>query len=333
MGLTYAGAGVRNAESDAWKSGLGDLVRATARPEVLSDMASYCSLFAMPAGYGEPVIAASTDGVGTKCTIATALGRLEHLGQDLVAMCVNDLVTVGAAPLFFLDYIAVDRFDAALVQGLVASVARACSAVGCALVGGETAQMPGVYVPGHFDLAGFVVGVAERSRLLGSHRVRPGDVLLGLPSSGLHSNGFSLVRAVLGTEDPAAIRALEAPFDLVEELVRPTRLYAADMAALAHVEGVRAAAHITGGGLPGNVPRILPEGLGARFERKSWSVPPIFAWLADRGAVAEDEMYRTFNMGLGLVVVAAPEAVDELGGRGFGVVGRVEEGTSGVHLA
>ena len=235
MTTTYKDAGVDVEASDRLKSRLGALVGATHGPEVLSDMAGFCSLFRLPEGYREPVLVAATDGVGTKLIVAEALGRLDGLGQDLVAMCVNDLVTCGARPLFFLDYIAVERFDAGQIEALIASVAAACRDAGLALVGGETAQMPGVYAPGRFDLAGFCLGVVERSEILGPARVAAGDVLLGLPSSGLHSNGFSLVRKVFG----------DRPGEHAEEIVAPTRLYPAAVEAARAAGEVHAIAHVT----------------------------------------------------------------------------------------
>ena len=268
-----------------------------------------------------------TDGIGTKLLLAQELGRLEGLGQDLVAMCVNDLACTGARPLVFLDYLAVGRLDPEEGAALVRSIAEACEAVGCALAGGETAEMPGLYAPGHFDLAGFACGVVERSEMLGPHRVRAGDVVIGIPSSGLHSNGFSLVRALV------ADGALRADADL---LLAPTRLYVDPLARLAEagVE-VRAAAHITGGGIPENLPRALPEGLTAALDRSLWEAGPAIAAVLATGRVAEEEAWRTFNMGLGMCVVVAPEsaaaaaaALDDAR-----EVGRVVAGRDGVLIA
>ena len=332
MGLTYEKAGVNVKESDKFKKELAALVSETLRPEVLSDMSAFCSLFALPGGYKEPVLASATDGVGTKCLVAEHLNDLSYLGQDVVAMCVNDLITVGATPLFFLDYIATEHFERKIVEALVRSIAKACKVADCALVGGETAQMPGVYAPGHFDLAGFVVGVVERSQLLGAHKVQAGDQILGLPSNGLHANGFSLVRAILGTEDGEEIKKIPTDLNLVEELLRPTRLYVEEMRKIKKLDGVHAAAHITGGGLPGNIIRVLPDGHQATLEKSNWQVPPIFQWLADRGDVEDEEMFRTFNMGIGFVVIAAYEAVDNLIDQGFSLIGSVQGGEKGVTL-
>ncbi|MEM7351200.1 MAG: phosphoribosylformylglycinamidine cyclo-ligase [Acidobacteriota bacterium] len=327
---TYKEAGVDIDAADRMKSRLGSLVGATHGPLVRSDMAGFCSLFDLPQGYREPVLVAATDGVGTKALLAQNTGRLEGLGQDLVAMCVNDLATCGARPLFFLDYLAVDRFDAAEIEALIASIASACSACDMALVGGETAQMPGVYLPGKFDLAGFCVGVVEKSNILGPERVTAGDVLLGLPSSGLHSNGYSLVRAVFG----------DSPSERIDELVAPTRLYPPAVAAAQAVAELHAIAHITGGGLPGNVPRILPRGLRAVLDSNRWTVPPVFDRLAELGDVAPGEMQRTFNLGIGLVLAVPAASVKTLLAvaatepalAGLIEIGRVEEGEGDVKI-
>jgi phosphoribosylformylglycinamidine cyclo-ligase len=277
----------------------------------------------LPAGMREPVLVTCTDGVGTKLLLARELGRLEGLGQDLVAMCVNDLACTGARPLVFLDYLAVGRLDPDEAGALVASIAGACESVGCRLAGGETAEMPGLYAPGHFDLAGFAAGVVERAAMLGPHRVAEGDAIVGLPSSGLHANGFSLVRALV--EDGA----LEPDPDL---LLAPTRLYVRDLEAMAEAADLRAAAHITGGGLPENLPRALPEGLGAGLAAGSWEPGPAIGAVLATGRVAADEAWRTFNMGLGMCAIArdgdaAAAAVD-----GARVVGRVVAG-EGVTVA
>jgi len=281
----------------------------------------------LPAGMREPMLVTCTDGVGTKLLLARELGRLDGLGQDLVAMCVNDLVCTGARPLVFLDYLAVGRLDPEEAAALVRSIAAACAAAGCVLAGGETAEMPGLYAPGHFDLAGFACGVVEREEMLGPHRVREGDALVGIPSSGLHSNGYSLVRALV------ADGSLAADPDL---LLAPTRLYVGEMARLAEAGvGVRAAAHITGGGLPENVPRALPPGTRAALDPGSWEPGPAVAAVLATGRVTDDDAWRTFNMGLGMCVVVGPEEVD----RALAAlpdarpVGRVEAGEPGVRRA
>jgi phosphoribosylformylglycinamidine cyclo-ligase len=277
----------------------------------------------LPAGMREPMLVTCTDGVGTKLLLARELGRLEGLGQDLVAMCLNDLGCTGARPLVFLDYMAVGRLDPDEAGALVRAIAAACDAVGCRLAGGETAVMPGLYAPGHFDLAGFAAGVVERAELLGPHRVREGDAIVGLPSSGLHSNGYSLVRALVDAG------ALDPDPDL---LLAPTRLYVRELQAIAGVAELRAAAHITGGGLPENLPRALPDGLGAELDAGSWEPGPAIAAVLATGRVGEDEAWRTFNMGLGMCAIAgdgeaAAGAVD-----GARVVGRVVAG-GGVTVA
>jgi phosphoribosylformylglycinamidine cyclo-ligase len=259
-----------------------------------------------------------TDGIGTKLLLARELGRLDGLGQDLVAMCVNDLACTGAAPLVFLDYLAVGRLDPGEAGALVASIAAACAEVGCRLAGGETAEMPGLYAPGHFDLAGFAAGVVERSEMLGPGRVREGDAIVGIPSSGLHSNGYSLVRALV---DAGALRADP---DL---LLAPTRLYVRDLMAIAEAADLRAAAHITGGGLPENLPRALPPGLGAELDRGSWEPGPAIDAVMATGRVDEDEARRTFNMGLGMCAIVAPAAAEAAAAAaGARVVGRVVAG-------
>ncbi len=279
----------------------------------------------LPAGMREPMLVTCTDGIGTKLLLARELGRLEGLGQDLVAMCVNDLACAGAAPLVFLDYLAVGRLDPGEAGALVASIAAACEEVGCRLAGGETAEMPGLYAPGHFDLAGFAAGVVERSEMLGPERVREGDAIVGIPSSGLHSNGFSLVRALVGAG------ALDPDPDL---LLAPTRLYVRDLRAMADAAGLRAAAHITGGGLPENLPRALPGGLGAELRRGSWEPGPAIDAVMATGRVGEEEARRTFNMGLGMCAIVAAAGADAAAGAvaGARVVGRVVAG-GGVAIA
>jgi phosphoribosylformylglycinamidine cyclo-ligase len=303
-----------------------DLEAARRHTDALSALVAGQTGFAaahpLPAGMREPVLVTCTDGVGTKLLLARELGRLEGLGQDLVAMCVNDLACTGAQPLVFLDYLAVGRLDPDEAGVLVRSIAAACEAVGCRLAGGETAEMPGLYAPGHFDLAGFAAGVVERDEMLGPGRVREGDAIVGLPSSGLHSNGYSLVRALVDEG------LLEPDPDL---LLAPTRLYVRELQALAG-GGLRAAAHVTGGGIPENLPRALPEGLGARLEAGSWELGPAVGAILATGRVDEDEAWRTFNMGLGMCAVVAdgPGAARLV--EGARAVGRVVAG-EGVTVA
>jgi phosphoribosylformylglycinamidine cyclo-ligase len=264
------------------------------------------------AGFADPILVAATDGVGTKLRIGIETGRLRGLGQDLVAMVVNDLVCQGAEPLFFLDYFATGRLDVAAAADLVEGIAAACRDAGCALVGGETAEMPGLYAPGDFDLAGFAVGAMERGRGLPSG-VAPGDALIGLAASGPHSNGYSLIRRV-AAEAGLAWDA-PAPFadgSLGAALLEPTRLYVRPALAAIRTGGVRALAHVTGGGLPENLPRVLPAGCGAAIDLSAWPLPPVFAWLQEAGRIAEAELRRTFNCGIGMVVVAEPSRADAL---------------------
>ena len=349
----YARAGV---DVDAGERAV-ELMRAsvasTRRPEVLGGLGGFGSAVAIPAGYREPVIVSSTDGVGTKTAIAAALGRLDTIGIDLVAMCADDVACTGAEPLAFLDYIAIGRLDPERVASLVAGIADGCRQAGAALVGGETAEHPGLMEPDAFDLAGFCIGVGERSRLLDGTAARDGDAIVGLASSGLHANGYSLVRLLVDEGDlpldvpyaaVAARVAVAVETDLAgrtlgDVLLTPTRIYARDLLAIrASLDGagheVRGMAHITGGGLPGNVPRALPEHLGARLDPASWPMPSVMRVLGVLGGIADTELRATFNAGLGMVVVvppaAATAAVDAARERGIPawVVGEVVEATA-----
>ena len=341
----YAEAGVDVAAAERLVSRFAELVKLTRRPEVLADVGPFSGLFRL-GSYHDPVLVASADGVGTKLKLVSLLGRYDTVGQDLVNHCVNDILTTGAEPLFFLDYIGGYGLpDEAKVE-IVRGVATACRAVGCALLGGETADMPGLYAEGDFDLVGFIVGVVEREALIDGSRIRAGDVLLGLSSCGLHTNGYSLVRKVFGVGlggDPEAERAvLYANYPglgltLGEELLRPHRCYYNELKPVLPL--LRGIAHITGGGLPGNVPRILPDksGLAARLDKPAlsrvegpaWKPQPIFRLIQERGNIAEEEMYRTFNMGLGMVLAVAPGDVDTVRAqlREALLVGEVVRGT------
>lgn len=309
--LTYRDAGVDIEAGDALVDAIKPLARATDRSGTMGGLGGFGALFDLKAaGFQDPVLVSSTDGVGTKLKLAIDSGIHGTVGQDLVAMCVNDLVVQGAEPLFFLDYFATGRLDVAQARQVIAGIAEGCRIAGCALVGGETAEMPGLYKGGDYDLAGFSVGAAERGNLLPRGDLGPGDVLLGLMSSGVHSNGFSLVRRVL--EATGLGLGAAAPFGdgtVAEALLAPTRIYVKPLLAAHRAGLVKAAAHITGGGLPGNLPRVLPAGLVAALDARAWTAPPVFAWLARAGGIAPEEMLRVFNCGVGMVVaVAAAQA-------------------------
>lgn len=311
--LSYADAGVSLDAADESVRQLAALVERTRRREVVGGIGGFGGFFALDASrYREPILVSSTDGVGTKVELARRLDILETVGQDLVAMVVDDLVVSGAEPLFFNDYLSVGALDPERVTRIVSGIAEGCRLSGCALVGGETAEHPGLLGADEFDLAGFGVGVVERSDVLGPHRVEGGDVLVGMASSGLHSNGFSLVRAIVERLDLSDPHGLDRP--LGEVLLTPTRIYARDCLALKEALDVRVFCHITGGGIVGNLPRVLPDGLGAVVWRGSWVRPAVFEVLQEAGPVAEDEMWRTFNLGVGMVaVVAATDAEEAVG--------------------
>jgi phosphoribosylformylglycinamidine cyclo-ligase len=313
-----------------------DLASSATRPEVVEGIGGFAGLFKLGEGR---LLAAATDGVGTKTEIARAARRLDTVGIDLVAMCANDVICTGAEPLFFLDYIAVERLVPEEVAGVVGGIVEGCRRAGCALLGGETAEHPGLMEKGRFDLAGFCVGMVDEDALLGPHRVRDGDLLVGLPSSGPHANGFSLIRKALRDarlDLASAPNGLSRP--LAEELLEPTVIYAPAVMAATRRGLVHSAAHITGGGLIENVPRALPHGFGARLDPNAWDVPPIFRLIAEVSRSGEDEMFRTFNMGLGMVLIVAEGAVDDALGaiRSAGAdavpVGRVVTG-EGVRLS
>jgi phosphoribosylformylglycinamidine cyclo-ligase len=308
--LSYRDAGVDIDAGNALVEAIKPFAKATARAGADAGLGGFGALFDLKAaGFKDPILVATTDGVGTKLRVAIEAGKHDTVGIDLVAMCVNDLVVQGAEPLFFLDYFATGRLDVAEGRAIVGGIAAACREVGCALVGGETAEMPGMYAKGDYDLAGFAVGAAERGQLIDGSTVREGDVVLGLASSGVHSNGFSLVRravaaAGLGYGDPAPF----APEQTIgEALLTPTRLYVRSCLAAVRAGGVRALAHITGGGLIENIPRVLPKGLAAELDAAAWPLPAVFRWLAETAGLPALELARTFNCGIGMVVVVAPE--------------------------
>jgi len=315
-GLTYAQAGVDIDAGNEMVDRIKPLVRATRRPGADAEIGGFGGLFDLKAaGFTDPILVAANDGVGTKVKIAIESGIHDTVGIDLVAMCVNDLIVQGAEPLFFLDYYATGKLDPATGAAIVKGIATGCIESGCALIGGETAEMPSMYAGDDYDLAGFAVGAAERGRLLPRGDLQPGDVLFGLPSSGVHSNGFSLVRRIVALTGLAW--DAEAPFapgrTLAQALLVPTRLYVKPLlAALKATDGIKALAHITGGGFPDNIPRVLPDGLGVSLDLAAIPVPPVFGWLAATGNVAEREMLRTFNCGVGMIVVAEAARASEV---------------------
>ncbi|WP_437733722.1 phosphoribosylformylglycinamidine cyclo-ligase [Sorangium sp. So ce1335] len=324
MSVTYREAGVDIDAGDALVERIKRLAKPTRTPEVLADVGGFAGLCTLPAGLNEPVLVSGTDGVGTKLKVAFATGVHDTVGIDLVAMCVNDVLTVGARPLFFLDYFATGKLDVDVGEAVVRGIAEGCKQAGCALLGGETAELPGMYAHGEYDLAGFAVGVVERSRILDGKRVAAGDAVLGVASSGLHSNGYSLARRVLEKEMGLRMtdRVDELGGTVGETLLTPTRIYARAISALlaACGDAVRGLSHITGGGLPGNLPRVLPDGLGAQLDLGSYQRPAVFQVLQRGGPVDEAEMRRTFNLGVGLVAVvdkrAADRAIEALAGCG-----------------
>ncbi len=310
-GLTYQDAGVDIDAGNAMVERIKPLVRATARPGADVEIGGFGGLFDLKAaGFSDPILVAANDGVGTKLKIAIDTGLHGTIGIDLVAMCVNDLVVQGAEPLFFLDYYATGRLDPAQGAAIVAGIAQGCRMAGCALIGGETAEMPGLYRSGDYDLAGFAVGAAERGRLLPSRDIEAGDIILGLASSGVHSNGFSLVRRIV--ERSGLAFDGPAPFapgrTLAEALLEPTRIYVKPLLSAIRATGaIKALAHITGGGYPDNIPRVLPGTLAAELDLGAIVVPPVFSWLKQAGDVADTEMMRTFNCGIGMIAIVAPD--------------------------
>ena len=313
--MDYREAGVDVSAADAAKTRIKALAKGTFNAAVLSEIGSFGGMFRPDfARYQEPVLVASTDGVGTKIQVAILAGIHDTVGYDLVAHCVNDILVQGATPLFFLDYIALGKMDPQRVEAIVAGFARGCAEFGCPLIGGETAEMPGTYAPDDYDLAGFIVGVVDKDKALTGERVREGDTLLGLPSAGLHTNGYSLARKVLFETLGHRVdtHLAELGTTVGKALLAPHRGYLAALEPLLERGKVRALSHITGGGFPGNIPRVLPEGKGARIRRGSWEVPAIYRLIQKGGAVSEGEMFRTFNMGIGMVVVVAPEDLHEV---------------------
>jgi len=312
---TYREAGVNIEAGEDFVRRILPLTKTTFRREVISELGGFGGLFQFPSNqYREPVLVSGTDGVGTKLKVAVLMNRHDTIGIDLVAMCVNDLIVTGAEPLFFLDYFSTGRLDIAQAEEVVAGIAQGCREAGCALIGGETAEMPDCYPAGEYDLAGFAVGVVEKANLVDGKRITDGDVLIGLPSTGLHSNGFTLARHVLLDQGPWSMedQLPELTASLGSTLLQPTRIYVRLVQAIVRDCAIHGIAHITGGGIIGNLPRILPPGCQARVQKRSWPVPPIFHIIQRVGSVAEDEMARVFNMGIGLILVVPPTEVERV---------------------
>ncbi|MCC7486483.1 MAG: phosphoribosylformylglycinamidine cyclo-ligase [Burkholderiales bacterium] len=307
--LNYRDAGVDIDAGDELVERIRPLARRTLRPEVLAGIGGFGALCRLPEGYREPVLVAGTDGVGTKLKLAFETGRHDTVGIDLVAMSVNDILVQGAEPLFFLDYFACGRLEVATAAEVVKGIAEGCERAGCALIGGETAEMPGMYPDGEYDLAGFAVGVVERNRIIDGSAIAAGDAILGLASSGAHSNGYSLIRRVLAACGAPLTGAFEGG-TLADALLAPTRIYVKPVLALQRALPVKGLAHITGGGIPGNLPRILPQGVRARIERSSWTPPPVLEWVRRSGGIDESEMLRVFNCGIGMAVIVSARDAD-----------------------
>ena len=336
--LTYRDAGVDIDAGDALIEHIKPMAQATSRPGVLQGLGGFGALFELPWGeYQQPVLVSGTDGVGTKLKLAIALAQHDTIGIDLVAMCANDIIVQGAEPLFFLDYYATGKLETETASAIISGIAKGCELAGAALIGGETAEMPGMYASGDYDLAGFCVGIVEKSRLIDGSAVRPNDTLIGIASSGPHSNGYSLIRKVLERQQ----QALDTDFEqhtLGEALLAPTRIYVKPLLQLLQTVPVHALAHITGGGLPGNVPRVLPDDCRAVIDAKSWVRPAIFDWLQEQGNISNTEMYRTFNCGIGMVVALAASDTEKAlellhqAGEQASIIGHIEAHSGGKHV-
>ena len=335
---TYRDSGVDIDAGDEFVDRIKPLVRSTFRPEVLGDLGGFGGMFGFQAKkYQDPVLVSGTDGVGTKLKIAFLMDRHDTVGIDLVAMCVNDIAVSGAEPLFFLDYFATGKLSVSKAEQVVTGIAEGCRQAGCALIGGETAEMPSFYPEGEYDLAGFAVGAVDRPKIIDGRTIAPGDVILGLASSGLHSNGYSLARRVLFDQAKLTVSSQPPELDrpLGEILLTPTRIYAKQILALIQEFPVKGIAHITGGGITENLPRVLPAGMRARIYRSRWVVPPIFSVISTLGSVERDEMYRVFNMGIGLILVVSPRSADAMVtrlvamGEQAALIGEVVTGTAG----
>ena len=337
-GLTYRDAGVDIDAGDELVERIKPVVKRTMRKEVLAGVGGFGALVEVPLDrYKKPVLVSGTDGVGTKLRLAIDTGRHDKIGIDLVAMCVNDIVVSGAEPLFFLDYYATGKLRVDVAESVIRGIAEGCLLAGCALVGGETAEMPGMYHGDDYDLAGFAVGVVEKDRIIDGSATAAGDAVIGLASSGPHSNGYSLIRKLISVAQASDKTQLDGQ-PLFDRLLTPTRIYVKSLLALTQQVAVKGFAHITGGGLTDNIPRVLPEGLEVVLRRRSWARDPVFEWLAATGRIAPAEMYRTFNCGIGMVVVVASRDVDAAlallakQGETASVIGQVGSGTRGVQI-
>ncbi|WP_066014680.1 phosphoribosylformylglycinamidine cyclo-ligase [Endozoicomonas atrinae] len=331
--LSYKDAGVDIDAGNALVERIKQVAKATARPEVMGGLGGFGALCQLPAGYKEPVLVSGTDGVGTKLKLAMDLGMHDDIGIDLVAMCVNDLLVCGAEPLFFLDYYATGKLNVDVAERVVTGIGKGCEQSGCALIGGETAEMPGMYQGDDYDLAGFCVGVVEKSEIIDGSNVSAGDVLIGLKSSGPHSNGYSLIRKVLEVAGSDLNATLEGK-PLAEHLMAPTRIYVKSLLQLQKELPVHAMAHITGGGLPENLPRVIPKGCRAVIDTQSWEIPAIFRFLQEKGNIEAFELYRTFNCGIGMVLCIpanhqeqAMQRLSELGEESV-IIGHIETADS-----
>ncbi|MGH8176510.1 MAG: phosphoribosylformylglycinamidine cyclo-ligase [Steroidobacter sp.] len=335
--ITYKDAGVDIEAGDQLVERIKPAVKRTLRPEVLGGLGGFGALFEIPVErYRRPVLVSGTDGVGTKLRLAIETGRHDTIGVDLVAMCANDVIVQGAEPLFFLDYYATGKLSIDVAEAVIKGVAEGCVQAGAALIGGETAEMPGMYANGDYDLAGFCVGIVEKDAIIDGSHTRPGDVIIGLASSGPHSNGYSLIRKLLKTAKATPATKLAGGALLYDVLLAPTRIYVKPLLALVKEIKVRSFAHITGGGLTENIPRVIPDGFEVLLSAQTWTRPPVFDWLQKAGAIADAEMYRTFNCGIGMTVCVAAEHVDKTlkilrdQGEAPVVIGEVRRGDGGV---
>ena len=310
--LTYRDAGVDIDAGNEVVERIKPLVKRTFRPEVMGGLGGFGALFNLSGKYREPVLVSGTDGVGTKLKLAQQLNRHDSIGIDLVGMCVNDVLVQGAEPLFFLDYFATGKLHVDTTVSVVGGIAKGCELAGCALIGGETAEMPDMYPPGEYDLAGFTVGAVEKSELLDGNAVREGDVLMGIASSGPHSNGYSLIRKIYDRAGRPADLDIGGE-KLIDALMAPTRIYVKPILAMLKEHSIHAMAHITGGGLSENIIRVIPDGLGLEIKASTWPLPPVFKWLQQEGQVTNHEMWRTFNCGIGFVLVIAPGDIESIG--------------------